>query len=84
MATHVTAICCAVADRPGAAHVTSLTGHHPRLLRCSECGKEYSVDYNPPDLGRIATFEGKLLLAAQRGIDASHPQHAVYVDIHEV
>jgi hypothetical protein len=84
MATYTTAICCAATDRPGAAHVTSLTGHHPRLLRCSECVKEYSVDYNPSDLGRIPTFEGKLLLAAQRAVDASHPQHPIYVDIHEV
>jgi hypothetical protein len=84
MATHITAICCAAAERPGAAHVTSLNGHHPQLPRCSECGKQYSVDYNPSDLGRISAFEEKLLLAAQRAVDANHPQHTIYVDIREV
>jgi hypothetical protein len=48
------------------------------------CAKEYAVDYNPSDLGRIAAFEEKLLAAAQRAVDASHPLHPIYVDIHGV
>jgi len=48
------------------------------------CGKEYFVDYSPSDLGKIATFEEKLLAAAQRAVDAKHPLHPIYVDIHKV
>jgi len=84
MATQVTATCCAAADRPGVVYATSLTGHATRPVRCSVCGKEYAVDYNPSDLGRIAAFEEKLLAAAQRAVDARHPLHPIYVDIHKV
>lgn len=82
--THITAICCAAADRPGAAHTTNLNGHHPQVLRCSECSKEYSVDYNPSDELRIANFKERLLAAAKQAVDESHPLHPIYVDVHEV
>jgi hypothetical protein len=82
--THITAICCAAAERPGAAHTTTLNGHHPQVLRCSECGKEFSVDYNPADALRIANFQERLLEAAKHAVDASHPLHPIYVDVHEV
>ena len=84
MATRITATCCAAAGRPGAVYATSLTGHATRPVRCSVCSKEYFVDYNPSDLRRIATFEEKLLVAAQLTVDASHPLHPIYVDIRKV
>jgi hypothetical protein len=82
--THITATCCAVSNQPGAAHTTTLNGHHPQMLRCSECDKEYSVDYNPSDELRIARFKERLLAAAKHAVDESHPLHPIYVDVHEV
>jgi hypothetical protein len=84
MKSRVTATCCAAPERPGAAHVTNLLGHHPQKMHCSVCGKEYSVDYNPSDMNRIPDFESRLLLAAQRAVDDSHPLHSSYVKIQEI
>ena len=80
--TFVQAACRAVSNPPGAAHVTSLVGHLSDRLKCSLCSKEYTVDYDPNDLNRIADFENKLRLAAQRAIDKYHPLHSIYVNVH--
>lgn len=82
--TRIIATCCAAPEGPGAAHATNLLGHHPQKVRCRICEKEYSVDYNPSDLGRVADFEWRLLLAAQEAVDNNHETHGIYVDIREI
>lgn len=79
--TAIQAQCCAVSKRPGAANVTSLTGHLPGRLKCSECGDEYTVDYDPQDANRISNFENRLRVAAQRKIDGEHPLHGPFVSV---
>jgi hypothetical protein len=59
-------------------------GHLPDVLKCIDCGKEYTVDYNPADRNRIADFENRLRTAAQQAIDNSHPFHGNYVEITEL
>ena len=78
------ATCCAVSKQWGVAHVTSLQGHLPGTLKCSLCGKEYTVDFEGHETGRVANYEDRLRMAAQRAIDASHPGHGDYVSVHEV
>jgi hypothetical protein len=84
MKDRVTATCCATPERRGAGHTTTLLGHHQQKLHCATCSKEYSVDYNPTDMKRIADFEKRLLQAAQTAVDKSHPSHTPYVDIREI
>jgi hypothetical protein len=82
--TPVKAICCAVSDKPGVANVTSLSGHLPEKLKCAECGKEYSVDFDMADLYRIVDYAKKLAAAARRAVNESHPAHGNYININEV
>jgi hypothetical protein len=86
MPDFIHAVCCAPPDRPGAAHVTGFTGHLEQKVRCSTCGIEYSVDYNPSDPLHVANFEERLLAEAQKAINASHPKnpngrHPIFVDV---
>jgi hypothetical protein len=84
MTTHVMAVCCAAPDRPGAGHFTNLLGHHPDPVHCRQCGKQYSIDYDPSDLSRIVPFEEKLLVAAQNAVNDNHPWHGNYVNVGEI
>jgi hypothetical protein len=83
----ITAICCAPPDRSGAAHTTNLLGHLQVNVKCAQCGREFSVDYNPRDLQRIPDFETRLLAAAQKAVDSSHraPMHGgPYLNIEQL
>ena len=84
MKSRIIATCCAAPERPGAAHTTTLLGHHPERVRCSICEKEYSVDYNPSDSSRVKDFEHRLMLAAQSAVDHNHPAHGIYVEVREI
>lgn len=82
--TLVHATCCAASEQWGVAHVTSFNGHLHAKVKCSTCGKEYTVDFEEHEPGRIADFESRLRVAAQLAIDKCHPQHGIYVGVHEV
>jgi hypothetical protein len=64
-----------------------LLGHLQVNVKCAQCGREFSVDYNPHDLQRIADFETRLLAAAQKAVDSSHraPMHGgPYLNIEQL
>lgn len=82
--TFVQAVCCEVTNRPGVAHVTSLSGHLPERVKCADCGKEYSIDFDLADLNRIVDYANRLVVAAQRAINESHPVHGNYVNVTQI
>jgi hypothetical protein len=77
------ATCCEVSKQWGVAHVTSYHGRLPENVKCSACGKEYRVEYEEHEPMRVANYEDRLKVAAQRAIDASHPVHGNYVEVGE-
>jgi len=84
MSTRITAMCLAVPDRTSTGPSTSLLGHHPQRVQCEECPQQYSIDYEPSDAELISDFEHRLLIAAQKLVNSSHPIHSAFLKIDEV
>lgn len=65
--------CCLISSRSGV--VNSVAGLHEHLdqrVKCSECDAEYSVDYDPNELGRVENYADRLLAVAKQRIKESH------------
>ncbi len=67
------AACCLISSQPGV--VNSVAGLHTHLdqrVKCIECDAEYSVDYDPNEIGRVENYADKLLAVARQRINESH------------
>jgi hypothetical protein len=67
------AACCLISSKPGVANtVAGLYGRLDERVKGPECDAEYSVDYEPSELGRIENYADKLLATAQQKVNESH------------
>jgi hypothetical protein len=84
----IQAACGLISSKPGVANTTNLTGHLPETVKCTICGAEYHVDYNPNDLARVQEYEPKLRDEAQRLINADHGRsrvgHTGFIHVHRL
>lgn len=66
------AACCLISLQPGVANtVSGLHEHLPQRVKCAQCDAEYSVDYEPNEVGRVENYAGKLLATAQQKVNES-------------
>jgi hypothetical protein len=85
--TRITAFCCALPNKNPAQAATTTLRRHESRVKCSTCGTEFAVDHNKGDFGRIADFEARLFVAAQKAVDNSQgkPLHGgPYINLSEV
>jgi hypothetical protein len=68
------AACCLISDKPGVGNTAGLHGRLSQSVKCSQCVAEYSVEYEPSDIGRLENYGEKLLSAAQEKVNGSHSQ----------
>jgi hypothetical protein len=66
------AACCLISDKPGVGNTAGLHGRLSQSVKCSQCVAEYSVEYEPSDIGRLENYGEKLLSAAQEKVNGSH------------
>jgi len=67
------AACCLISTKPGVANGTNFTGRFSEPVKCEYCDAQYRLEYAGGEIYRIANYESRLRVEAQKMVNADHP-----------